>query len=102
MNFLHNTSAEEIAGKEARVILNTNTEKVETISAEIFLQDGRLFIDCIPMLRRKHVVAVPEDAIISRAFTDAIRQRYGVFINPESEAGKFIQGLVDARLIYLN
>ncbi len=102
MNFLHGTTAEEIDGKVALIVLNSRTEIVQTITAEIFLQAGRLMIDCIPVLRRKHIAAVPDDAIITRAVSDKFREKFAVIIAPESEAAKFIYQMVALKLVSLN
>ena len=102
MQFLNDTSIEEIIGKKVGVIIRSKSENLDTISASTFLQNGRLFIDCIPALRRMYVVAVPKDAIVSRAHTPDPPWPYAIFIHPNSEAGRFIKSLLDAKIISNN
>ena len=84
MQFLNETTLEEITGKKVGVILRTNAETMDTMTADTFLNDGNLFIDCIPALRRKYIVAVPDDAFISRADTPDPPWEFGIFLDPHS------------------
>ncbi len=102
MQFLHDTTIEEITGQKVGVILRSNSETLDTIAASTFWQDGRLFIDCIPALRRKHVVAMPDDAIVSRSHIPDPPWPYAIFVHPQSEAGRFIKSLLDAKIISNN
>ena len=100
MKFLHGTTAGEIVGKTAMIILRANTETLETIKAEIFLSDGRLCIDCNLVVRRKYVVPVPDDAVITKSAS--VNEVFGVFLHPASEAAKYIKELLRLKLICLN
>ena len=102
MQFLNDTSVGEIAGQSVTVVVRSNSDQMDTITADVFLKDGRLFIDCIPVLPRKHVVAVPDDAIMSRAVKPDTRGKFGVFVHPHSEAGLFIKDLINRNLIFRN
>ena len=102
MHFLRDTTLEAIVGQEVTVVVDTKTEQVSTITAKAFLQDGRLFIDCAPPLRRKYVTPVPDDAIISSSDRPDKPWRFGIIIRAESDAGKFIQRLLDAKAISNN
>jgi len=102
MQFLHKTTIEEITDKEVGVILRSNAETVDTIAARIFLKNGQLFIDCVPALRRKYVVMVPDDATVARAHTPDPPWQYAIFVHPNSEAGRFITSLLDSKIILNN
>jgi hypothetical protein len=102
MQFLNNMTIGEIAGQSVTVVIRSNSDQVDTIIGDIFLKDGRLFIDCIPVFCRKHIVAVPDDAIISRAVKPGTRWKLGVFVHPQSEAGIFIKSLINRNLISRN
>jgi len=101
MQFLNDTIIDEICGQGVTVVIRSNSDVVDTITANVFRKDGILFIDCIPVLRRKHVVVVPDDAIISRA-DPGTRWKFGIFVHPQSEAGRFIKSLLDAKIITNN
>lgn len=83
-------------------VTDVKTEQVATITATAFLQDGQLFIDCVPPLRRKYVTPVPDDAIISSSDRPDKPWRFGIIIRSERDAGKFIQRLFDAKTISNN
>ena len=102
MEFLNDTTFGEVCGPGVTIVIQANSDTVDIITADVFLKDGRLFIDCVPVLCRKHIVAVPEDAIISRAAKPGTRWKLGIFIHPESEAGIFIKTLIDENLISRN
>jgi hypothetical protein len=102
MHFLNDTTLEAIVGQDVTVVVDTKRQQVSTITAKAFLQDGRFFIDCVPALRRKYVTPVPDDAIISSSDRPDKPWRYGIIIRAESDAGKFIQRLLDAKTISNN
>lgn len=102
MHLLDDITFEEITGKKVGVILRSNSEAFETISAETYLSDDRLFLDCVPMLRRKYIIAIPDDTTVVRAQVPNPPWEFGVFIQPNSEAGRFIRSLLDAKIILNN
>ncbi len=102
MQFLHDTTLAEVANKKIGIILRSNAEILDTISAHTFLSEDRLFIDCIPEFHRKYVVAVPGDAIVSRALTPSPPWEFAIFIHPNSEAGRFVKSLLEAKIISHN
>ncbi len=67
MHFLRNTALQAIVGQTVTVVIRSNSETVETITAQGFLAEGKLFINCVPALPGKYTIAVPEDGIISSA-----------------------------------
>src|SRR5262245_8321438 len=98
MQFLNGVTLQEVLNKTVGVILRTKSETVETISASTFLRDGKMFIDCVPALHRNYIVEVPVDAIVSRAMAPNLPWEFGLFVHPDSEAGRFIRSLLAAKI----
>jgi hypothetical protein len=96
MELLHGLTIEELDQKTVAVILRTSTPRRDMLLCQTFLEDGKLFIDCIPRLNRKYVVQVPDDSIISKAAEPTAPAGYLVVIEPESNAGQKIQSLMSA------
>ena len=102
MQYLDDTTLDEIADKSVGVIIRSNTDLMDTINAHTFVSEGNLFIDCLPSLRRKYIVAVPDDATIARAQTPNPPWKFAIFVHPKSDAGRFVKSLLDAKIIASN
>lgn len=97
MQFLRNTTLNDLLGKPVEIILRSNRQTIETISGEVFLVGGKVMIDCIPALDRKYTTPMPDDAIAVDSVDPLSGMSFAVFIHPHSEAGRFIRSLLDAK-----
>lgn len=97
MQFLRNTTLNDLLGKPVTFVLRTNEQTVETMTGEVFLAEGRVMMDCIPALDRKYSIPMPEDAIATDSVDPLSGINFGVFIHPQSEAGRFMKALLEAK-----
>jgi hypothetical protein len=102
MQFLRGTTLESVDGQTVTVVIRSNLDTVQTISARAFQKNGTLLLDCVPARPGKYIVTVPGDAIISSADRTDRNWKYGIFIHPQSEAAQFIERLIATKAISNN
>ncbi len=97
MEFWKDVTLDEIVDQPVLVVIKAprDADMVRTITAAAFLKDDTLHIDCIPKLKQRCTVAAPDDAIISKSDAPNAPEKYALIISPNSEAGVFIQQILD-------
>ena len=98
MEFFNGTTFDEIIDQDVEVFLRTNTPTITAIKdCRTFVRDGQVWIDLMPHVAGKYVMALPEDAGISRNDVDPSVRRYGILVLPNTPQGRMVQSLIDAK-----
>lgn len=98
MKFFNGMTLEAIVDKEVDVYVTNETETCQHFSfCQTYLENGTLWLDCMPAIKRKYVVQVPNEAAVSRN-DDALEVgRYAIFLPERTAAAKYIHDIFSAK-----
>ncbi len=89
--FQDGITLENVVDQKVSVCICFDAPNAESMPAcEIFVQDGKLHVDCAPPLTRRYTAPVPKGAKFARS---ADHDGLAVFVLPSSELARLIQKL---------
>jgi len=84
-------SAQNVVGEGIEICLHSNDDSVSSMpGCYTYLRDGQLWVDCAPLLNRKHGAPMPSGAMIARSKDD---RQLAAFVSPISELGLLVSRL---------
>ena len=89
--FRNGATPSNIIGQKISVVLCHDPPELAVLSdCEVFVQQGKLHVDCAPLLKRRYTAPVPKGARFAGATSG---DQSAVFIQPSSELARLIQKL---------
>ena len=79
----------EISGIKVGILV-TPTQKPEVLSALGIVKDGAAYVDCLPFLKGKYVLRLPDSATIAKAEDPSAPYTYIIMVGADTELGLFV------------
>lgn len=89
MNTIGFEKIHEISGIKVGVMV-TPTQKPEVLAGLGIVKNGEAFIDCLPFLKGKYVLPIPDTATIAKAQEPSAPYTYIVMVGADTELGAFV------------
>lgn len=91
--FRNGAMPDNVIGQKVEICICEDGPSVLSMpNGQIFVQDGKLHIDCAPPLKRRYTAAVPKGAMFARSIDGG---DLAVFVLPSSDVARLIQKLWD-------